>query len=86
MSLDTVHRLNDSWRNAQLSDPTYISVYAQRYQDREDIAESITAWFAARIRPNRLSTEDLETILTTIPNRLSYFDRQGFDVTPYTVE
>ena len=83
VSLDEAHRLKNGWRLAQLLDPASISLYARRYLDREDIAESIVAWFAARVRPDRLPPGDLVKILETIPNRLAYFDKQGFDLAPY---
>ena len=50
---------------------------------REDIAESILAYFAVMYRPYRISTEDRNTILDAIPNRFAYFDEQRFDMSPY---
>ena len=71
------------WIRAQVADGTFISEYARNFPGSEDIAESFPLWFAARYHPDRLSGEVLDAILTTIPNRLAYFDEQGFDMTPY---
>ena len=51
---------------------------------REDIAESILPYFAVRYRTERLTEADRSAILAAIPNRLVYFDEQGFDMSPYT--
>ena len=48
----------------------------------EDVAESILSWIAVRYRLDRISNEDAETILKTIPNRLKLFDEQNFDMYP----
>ena len=82
-SLDDAHRLSEGWRAAQESDGTFISEYARDHPFREDVAESFPAWFAVRYHPERLDPADLFAILDTIPNRLAYFDAQGFDVSPY---
>ncbi len=52
--------------------------------DGEDIAESILPYFAVRYRPERLTEADRSAILAAIPNRLVYFDEQGFDMSPYS--
>ena len=82
-SLDDAHELSEGWRAAQEADGTFISEYAREHPFREDIAESFLAWFAVRYLPERLNPADLFAILDTIPNRLAYFDAQGFDVSPY---
>ena len=61
------------------SDDNFISYYAQEYPEREDVAESVVAWVAARCRrnrqiPNQIIIQVKETE-ATIPNRLKYFDR-----------
>ena len=42
------------------------------------MAESILPYFAVRRRSARLGDADRTAILAAIPNRLEYFDRQGF--------
>ena len=84
ISLDPTHANAPDWRAAQQADGVFVSEYARDYPDREDVAESIVAYFAVRYRPERLSEADRAAILAAIPNRLAYFDRQGFDMSPYT--
>ena len=84
VALDSAHANSTGWRAAQEADGTFISTYARDYPDREDIAESIAAYFAVRYRPERLTAADRSTIVTTIPNRLAYFEEQRFDMSPYT--
>ena len=75
--------VSPEWRAAQDADGGFISDYARDHPDREDVAESILPYFAVRFRPGRLSAEDRAAIEATIPNRLAYFDQQGFDWAPY---
>ena len=82
-SLDVAHANTPEWREAQRADGGYISNYARDNPDREDIAESILPYFAVRFQPGRLSPGDRAKIEEAIPNRLEYFDAQGFDWSPY---
>ena len=84
VSLDGAHASSPGWRAAQTKDGVSISAYARDYPDREDIAESILPYFALRYRPDRLTDSDRAAILAAMPNRLIYFDEQGFDMSPYT--
>ena len=52
-------------------------------QAARDVAESILPWFAVRSRPEAIRPADRAAISAAIPNRLLYFDRHGFDVSPY---
>ena len=70
------------WNKAAKKDKEYISKYAKKYPQREDVAESIVAWIAVRYRLDRISNADAEIILKTIPNRLKFFDEQNFDMYP----
>ena len=83
-TLDLAHRDSSGWRAAQEADGVFISEYAWDNPDREDVAESFLAWFAVRYQSERLTTAETISILRTIPNRLIYFDEQGFDMSPYT--
>jgi len=51
------------------------------HPNREDLAESFVAYYAIRLRQNRVSDEVEETILKTIPNRIAYFD-EHYDPSP----
>ncbi len=82
-SLDIAHRRSPGWLAAQAADGVSISEYARDHPNREDIAESFLSYFAVRYRPERLTDAERAVILTTIPNRLIYFDEQGFDMSPY---
>ena len=82
-SLDAVHADSAGWRAAQEADGVFISHYARAHPDSEDIAESILPFFALRYRPERLTEAVRSAILAVIPNRLAYFDAQGFDMSPY---
>ena len=84
VTLDPAHRDSSRWRAAQEADGVFISNYARDNPDREDVAESFLAWFAVRYQSERLSAAKRVMILRTIPNRLLYFDGQGFDMSPYT--
>ena len=83
VSVDGLVKDTPEWRAAQDADGGFISDYARDHPDREDVAESILPYFAVRFRPGRLSAEDRAAIEATIPNRLAYFDQQGFDWAPY---
>lgn len=83
VALDLDHASASGWRAAQESDSVFISEYARDNPDREDVAESVSAWFAVRYQPERLTESDRAAILTAIPNRSLYFDEQGFDMSPY---
>ena len=82
-SLDQDHKYTPAWEAAQENDDAFISTYGRDFPVREDLAESFLAWFALRYRPERLTSDQRSKIRETIPNRLAYFDRQGFDMSPF---
>jgi hypothetical protein len=82
-SLDADHSASTGWLNAQVSDNEFISTYALNNPTSEDIAESFLVWLAARYRQDVISTDDYNNITQTIPNRLSYFDSQNFNLYPF---
>ena len=49
---------------------------------REDVAESFLPYLAVRYRRDRLDAT-ASAIEQTIPNRIAYFDAQGFAVGPF---
>lgn len=83
VSLDGDHANAPGWHAAQEADDGFISTYARDNPDYEDVAESILPYFALRYLPERLSNLDGLKIRATMPNRLVYFDEQGFDMSPY---
>ncbi len=82
-SLDAAHSTSTGWLNAQNQDNEFISTYARDNPTTEDVAESFLTWLAVRYRQNDISTIDFNNITQTIPNRLSYFDSQNFDLYPF---
>ena len=81
-SLDAAHAAASGWLAAQTADGEFISTYARDFPDREDIAESFLPYLAVRYRSDRISQSLEDIILQTIPNRISYFDNQSFDMYP----
>lgn len=79
-SLDPALAQSAGWLAAQKADPKYISPYAEQFPDREDLAESFLMWMAVRFRPDSLSAERRAAIESGIPNRLTFLDRQNFDL------
>ena len=84
VSLDLAHANSPGWHAAQQDDGVFINNYARDYPDREDIAESILAYFIVKYRPGRVDRSIRDAILNAIPNRLAYFDGLGLDMSPYT--
>lgn len=76
VSLDAEHAAAPGWIEAQQADGEFISTYARDNPGREDVAESVLAWWVARFRPERLLAPERQAIERTIPNRLQYFDRE----------
>lgn len=81
-SLDSTHADAPGWRAAQAADPTFISTYARDHPDREDLAESFSAWLAVRHRRDRITEGMADTITAAIPNRLAYFDSLDLNLCP----
>ena len=75
-SLDAKHKDAPDWLAAQTVDGGFISTYARDNPTREDVAESILPWLSVRYRADRISGVDEQAILSAIPNRLAYFDRE----------
>ena len=83
-SLDATHANNDRWQTAQRLDGEFISQYARDNPGREDIAESFLLYVALRYRRDRIANDLAETIETTMPNRIQYFDSLELDMRPIT--
>ena len=85
MSLDMLYADSADWLAAAAADGVYISEYARDYPQREDVAESILMYFAVRYVPDRLTPELHWLIVTTIPNRIAFFDEKRPDMSPFVV-
>ena len=82
-SLDAGHATAPGWVAAQQADPTFISTYARDNPQGEDVAESFGPYLAVRHRPHVLTGADILAIEVAIPNRMVYFDTQGFNLHPF---
>ena len=70
------------WRQAVKKDKKkYITEYAKTNM-HEDLAESFTAWLALRYKNDRISDLQKKLIENKIPNRITFFDEQQFDMYP----
>jgi hypothetical protein len=72
----------DAWRSAQAKDPGFISEYAKEFPLREDVADSIIAYFAARVKPERFDPAIVELIERQIPNRLDVLSQFAYNQVP----
>lgn len=81
-SLDAYHATDPRWLQAQALDGEFIAGYAKDNPAREDIAESFLLYLALRWKPDRLTGEQKEKIVSTIPNRIRYFDSLDLDIQP----
>jgi hypothetical protein len=81
-SFDPFVYRDPAWAKARERDAGFISKYALENPLREDVAESFPLFYAVRIRPERLSEEDRQKILGTIPSRLRYFDSKRYELGP----
>ena len=73
-SLDAYHKDTRDWLSAQTNDGRFISNYARDDPNREDVSESFSMWYALRYKTSRIPESTVNTILSTIPNRIQYFD------------
>lgn len=85
-SLDADHATSAGWLAAQAADNCFISEYARDFPIREDIAESLPLYVAIRYRSDRIPQELIDTIKSAIPNRIAYFEKQGFNMYPIVVD
>ena len=83
VSLDRNHADTPGWVAAQEADGRHISPYARDNPDREDMAETLWAWFVSRCVPDRLHPEYKRRIDAGIPHRLTYLDRLGLNMRPW---
>ena len=77
------HQDESGWHEAQEADGEFISNYARDNPDREDVAESLVAYFALRYRADRISAGVRAAIEEAIPNRMEYFDGLALNWSPY---
>ncbi len=81
-SLDPDHASNPKWLAAQKKDPEFVCEYAKKNPNREDVAASFILYLALRFRPDRIDEKTRDLIVSTMPNRIAYFDNVEFDLHP----
>lgn len=82
-AFDRFHNKSAGWLLAQELDSTFISAYARLNPEREDMAETMVAYFAQRVHPQRLHVEDLQKIRQTIRHRIAFLDDVQLNMSPY---
>ena len=73
---------SSKWKKAAKADNKFISKYAKKYPQREDVAETINWWIAVKCKSDTISQSNYKKILDGIPNRLKYLDEQNYDTYP----
>lgn len=71
-SWDEAHRLSEGWRAAQRADGGFLTGYAARSPEREDLAETALFGFAIQHHPDRFPPVDTQLVRDRVPNRLAY--------------
>lgn len=74
-SLDKDHRVSDGWKRAQASDGRFLTSYAARAPEREDLAETALFAFAILHHPDRFPPADTEDAMRAVPHRIAYIKR-----------
>lgn len=81
VALDPILSRDPDWRSNQIADQTFITRYAARNPDKEDIAESALFVWTMKFHPGRLPARVETAVRQTIPNRLEYMGNMldGFE-------
>jgi hypothetical protein len=74
-SWDAEHRLAPGWIEAQQRDGGFLTDYALKTPDREDLAETALFAYAILHHPERLPPADTEDTEKAVPNRIAYIAR-----------
>lgn len=72
-TLDRKHARSKKWRAAQQKDGDFITRYAARLPQKEDLAESALFAWAMLMHPGRLPQDIEQQALEIMPNRLAFF-------------
>lgn len=73
-SLDDTYATSEEWIAAQAADGQHLTQYGAEQPEREDLAETALYAWALQHHPDRVSREDAEAWMATIPNRLSVLE------------
>jgi hypothetical protein len=80
--LEEAHINTAKWKQAQQQDNVFISYYANKNPDTEDLAETVVAYLAVRFKSDRISEEIYQKISTGIDHRINYLDALNFEIYP----
>ena len=72
-TLEAEHAKNQAWIKAQNSDPGFITEYAAKHPQKEDLPESALFAYTLLKTPDRLPRDIQQAIHETMPHRLEYF-------------
>jgi hemolysin type calcium-binding protein len=79
-TLDARHLNTAAWQDAQVADGVFITDYAARRPDKEDLAETALFYYTYRYHPDRLSDEIIDAMRDGLPARIAVLDDIfGFD-------
>jgi hypothetical protein len=81
-TLDAEWARSAEWRQAQAEDAAFITQYAKREPEGEDLAESALFAFTYLRHPERLPPKVIRAIETIMPARLSFFEAIFSDPEP----
>lgn len=72
---DKAHAKSAEWRQAQKKDGGFVTDYARKNPEGEDLAESALFAFTLLHHPERIPKEEAERIARIIPNRIAFVER-----------
>ena len=73
-TLDAKYLRNRAWRNAQRADGAFVTEYAARLPEKEDMAESALFAWTMLVHPGRLPQRIEAQVRQIMPNRLAFFE------------
>ena len=72
---DKAHAKSAAWQEAQKKDGGYITDYARKNPQGEDLAESALFAYTLLHHPDRIPREEAEKIARLIPNRIAFVEK-----------
>lgn len=73
-TLDAKYLRNRAWCNAQRADGTFVTEYAARLPEKEEMAESALFAWTMLVHPERLPQRVEAQVRQIMPNRLAFFE------------
>jgi hypothetical protein len=72
---DKTHAKSAEWQDAQKKDGGYVTDYARKNSQGEDLAESALFAYTLLHHPNRIPKEEAARIARIIPNRIAFIEK-----------